>query len=107
MDTYLLEIKCKDNLTYQFNLTIDELMKLSNMPYKIVGSGNPGKQSHVRLDKASCDAYRLGENFHIVYDNEEKRSIYPHKKYSEIETTLKSAISKIIQEKDIDYIIKI
>ena len=107
MNTYLLEIKCKDNSTYQFEVTINELQKLSNMPYKLVNSGNPGKQSHIRLDKAGCDAYRLGEDFHIVYDNEEKRSIYPYKKYSEIETILKRVISKIIQEKGIDYIIKI
>ena len=105
MNIYSLEIKDKDDgVAYQFLLTYDEIMNLSNMPYKVIGSGHPGQPSHSRFDNAKFDAYRLGEDFHIMYDNgsdNHKGSIFPFTKYSEIEQILKSASLKIYNKSSI------
>ncbi len=107
MNTYTLEIEDKDDkVIYQFQLTADEIMNLSNIPYKISGSGNSGQPTSTRLDNAKLDAYRLGEDFHIVYDNDNskdnhKGTIFPKPKYSEIEKILKDASDKILHKIDI------
>jgi hypothetical protein len=106
MKRYKLDIKThkNDEFVYSFSLTLDDIIKLAFMPYKLRGTGNPGTASHVRLDKQGIDAYRLAEDFYILYDNKEKGSIHPNVKYSEIEEILKDAIDKIQNGKSVNKI---
>lgn len=99
---YQLEIIDKDDgVTYGFLITLEEIMSLSNMPFKLINSGNPGTESHLRLDGAGFDAYRLGEKLWFLYDNNQTGSIYPETKYSVVETILKDVADKIINNKNI------
>lgn len=93
-----------DTFKYSFLVTLEDLMKLAFMAYKVVGSGKPGKAYHVRLNGPCFDAYRLADDFHIMYDNNEKGSITPKIKYSEVEKVLKDAIYKIQNNEDVDEI---
>lgn len=103
MKKYQLLIKehKNDDFVYSFLITLEDIMRLAFMPYKLVGSGNPGVESHIRLDGPGIDAYRLAEDFHIMYDNNAKGSITPKVKYSEIEKILKDAINKIQNDESI------
>lgn len=99
---YELEIIDKDDgVTYGFLLTLEEIMSLSNMPYKLRNSGNPGTESHLRLDGPGFDAYRLGEKLWFLYDNNQTGSIYPKTKYSVVEKILKDTADKIMNQLDV------
>jgi len=104
-EKYQLEIFDKDDkVTYGFLFTLEDIMSLSNMPYKLIKSGSPGIESHLRLDGPGLDAYRLGENLKFSYDNKKEGSIFPKTKYSIVENTLKSAATKIMNNEDIQKI---
>ena len=93
-----------DTFKYSFLVTLEDIMKLAFMPYKLVRSGHPGIESHIRLDGPGIDAYRLADDFYIMYDNNEKGSITPKIKYSEVEKVLNDAINKIQDNEYVDEI---
>lgn len=84
-----------DEIDYSFFLTLNELMRLVVMPYENEEAESNIKHSHIRLDEAKMDAYRLDEEFFITYENKDTRTILIDKKYSEIVLILKNSIDKI------------
>ncbi len=76
LEEYQLVIKEHklNDFRYLFLLTLEDIRSLAYMPYKLVGSGHPGTESHIRLNGPVIAAYRLGEEFYIMYNNCQRRS---------------------------------
>ena len=89
--TCLLYIKDKnEDAMHNFLLTPQELLSLVNMPSESEDSAD--EPSHVRLYGALIDAFRLGEQFHIKYKNDDDIYIYPEGEYSDIVRKLQVAL---------------
>jgi hypothetical protein len=93
MNKYTLSItESEEDGPYTFQLTEAEIMSIGYMPYKKPGTNEP---SHIRLKKAKIDAYRLGNDFHIMYDNNEKGSVYTDVQYNEIKLLIGKAVDEV------------
>lgn len=90
---YRLDIKEYKGVEYphSFILTLEELKRLAFIAENIT-SDIP---THIKLDYANIDAYRLGDNLEITYPNNGVRTIEIELPYHEIKVILIDAIAKI------------